>query len=390
MSQSPTWKTSFTLALLIYLSLRLTLSLFVALLLWLTPGLTQSLQTEVMTRWGIPIPTDLPSALLLNPWLRFDAIWYLKTALNGYTLSEPNIQHLPLYPLLIRLWHTVMGGHIGLSALIIANLAFILALAYMHQLARLDHKETVARRTVLYVALFPTAFFYLIGYTEALFLLGAVGAFYYARCSRWLAAGIWGTICALARPQGILILLPLLLLYWQQEKTWSLRYWLKAWPLLLLPLGVALYGFYLHLVFGLTTTLTAYNAYWFIQPGWGIPGRGVWLNLGLIWQGHNLTNNLNDLLFALFGITMTIWAVRALSPAYALFMVLNVMLAISKPVQGYPLLSTPRFILPLFPMYILLAQASVTSPWLHRLIIYTWLALWLFFGLQFALGGWVA
>jgi hypothetical protein len=71
-------------------------------------------------------------------------------------------------------------------------------------------------------------------------------------------------------------------------------------------------------------------------------------------------------------------------------MLLNMLVVISKPQAEYPLLSMPRFVLPLFPMYILLGRLGQTSPLVNRLIIYTWLALLLFFSAQFALGGWVA
>jgi hypothetical protein len=66
------------------------------------------------------------------------------------------------------------------------------------------------------------------------------------------------------------------------------------------------------------------------------------------------------------------------------------LVAISKPLLEYPLLGTPRFVLPLFPGYILLAQVGEKSPLAHRLIIYASLGLLIFFTAQFALGGWVA
>jgi Gpi18-like mannosyltransferase len=190
---SPTaWKDSVQLGLKIYLPLRFGLSIFVALLIGLVPGLALPPRTELMARWGIPVPTGYLADLFLNPWLRSDALWYLKIALNGYGLSEPNVHHLPLYPVLIRLAHEIIGGHITLSALLVSNLAFILALSYVYRLVRLDETGSIARRTVIYLAIFPTAFFYLAGYTESLFLLGSVSSFYYARQRAWFKAGLLG------------------------------------------------------------------------------------------------------------------------------------------------------------------------------------------------------
>jgi Mannosyltransferase (PIG-V) len=390
MDQRPVWQDFAWVSLKIYLPLRLGISAFVAILVALVPTLALPLYTERMTRWNIPVPTGRLADLFLTPWLRFDALWYLKTALNGYELNEPNIQHMPLYPGLIRLLYEIIGGHIALSALIVSNVAFILALGYFYRLVRLDDDDATAWRATAYMAIFPTAFFFLVGYTESLLLLGAVGAFYYARQDNWLKAGLLGTICALARPQGFVILLPLALEFWRQHRdTWR-QQWPKTLPLLLIPLSVALYALYWQMTFGLQAGLDAYQSYWRIQPGVGIPGQAIWLNISAVVQGVHPINNGVDLAFTLFGLAMTIWAIRTLQSPYWLFMGLNVLVVISRSISEYPLLSMPRFVLTLFPLYILLARASQTSARINRLIVYPSLALLLFFSAQFALGGWVA
>jgi hypothetical protein len=384
------WKDFFLVGLMVYLPLRLGISALVAVLRWLVPTLALPPRTELMARWDIPLPTGRLAELLLTPWLRFDALWFLKTALDGYDLAEPSIHHLPLYPLLTRLLHEIIGGHVALSALIISNVALILALGYVYRLVWLDDEKSIARRSTIYLAIFPTAFFYLIGYAESLFLLGSVSAFYYARQRAWFRAGLLGGISALARPQGVLILLPLALEFWQQEGACWRRQWFKALPLFLIPLGVTLYALYVHVTLGLPVALDADMAYWRMQGGVGIPGRALWLSAGAILQGIHPFHNSIDLVFALFGLAMTVWAVRTLRPSYWLLMALNVLVVISRPIAEYPLLSTPRFILPLFPMYILLGRAGEASPMINRLIVYLSLALLMFFSAQFALGGWVA
>jgi hypothetical protein len=64
--------------------------------------------------------------------------------------------------------------------------------------------------------------------------------------------------------------------------------------------------------------------YWRIQTGVGIPGRALWLSIGAILHGTHPFHNSIDLAFALFGLAMTVWAMRTLRPSYWLFMVLNV------------------------------------------------------------------
>ncbi len=375
---------------MIYLPLRLGISVFAAILIGLFPALALPPRTELMARWGIPVPTGRLADLFLTPWLRFDALWFLKTALHGYELSEPNIHHMPLYLALMRLLQEIIGGHIALSALIISNVAFILALGYFYRLVRLDDGDSIAWRATVYLAIFPIAFFYLLGYPESLFLLGSVGAFYYARQRAWFRAGLLGTISTLARPQGLLILLPLALEFLQLPRdSWRHR-WREALPLLLVPLAAALYALYLHITFGLRTAIEAFSNYWHIPMNDAIPGQSLWLGALAVLRGIYPISNGIDLAFALFGLAMTVWAICALRSPYWLFMSLNMLVFMSKLIPEYPLQSIPRYIIPLFPMYVLLGRAGEASPITNRLIVYSWLALSLFFSAQFALGGWVA
>ncbi len=69
-----------------------------------------------------------------------------------------------------------------------------------------------ARRTVLYVAVFPFAYFFTQVYTESLFLLVSVSAVAAAVAARWGWAGLLGGLAALVRPNGVLIAVPLGLL----------------------------------------------------------------------------------------------------------------------------------------------------------------------------------
>jgi hypothetical protein len=55
-----------------------------------------------------------------------------------------------------------------------------------------DFEPVVARRTVLLISIFPSAFFLFAPFTEALFLALAVWCIAMARERRWLLAGALG------------------------------------------------------------------------------------------------------------------------------------------------------------------------------------------------------
>src|SRR5207237_5553932 len=55
---------------------------------------------------------------------------------------------------------------------------------------------------VTLLATYPFAIFFSLPYTEALFLLGSVAAFYHFRRHEWVRAAAWGALVGLTRPNG--------------------------------------------------------------------------------------------------------------------------------------------------------------------------------------------
>jgi hypothetical protein len=87
--------------------------------------------------------------------------------------------------------------------------AFAWAAAYMVRLARDTIGESHAGSAVALVAAYPFALFFSAAYTESLFLLGAVAAFYHFRRQEWVAAAAWGLLVGLTRPNGCFLSVPL-------------------------------------------------------------------------------------------------------------------------------------------------------------------------------------
>ena len=143
-------------------------------------------------------------------WERSDALWYLRIAADGYRLDDSSAAFFPLYPLLVKVVATLTGGAYLLAGYLVANLAVYAAMVVLYRLTALELDESAARRTVLYLCVFPTGFFLFAPYTESLFLALSVGALYAARRSRWGAAAALGALAALTRSPGVLLALPLL------------------------------------------------------------------------------------------------------------------------------------------------------------------------------------
>jgi hypothetical protein len=163
-------------------------------------------------------PCDLSSHPLLNGLTRWDAGAYVAIARDGYTY-EPGVQSTiafaPLLPLLMRALAApfAFAGDDALigAGLLITNAALLIALGYLVALARGIRDDASARRAALYLLVFPTTIFLSALYAESVFLALALGAIVEARHARWGRAGILAGLAALARPFGVLIVVPLLI-----------------------------------------------------------------------------------------------------------------------------------------------------------------------------------
>jgi Dolichyl-phosphate-mannose-protein mannosyltransferase len=145
---------------------------------------------------------------LLTAW---DARWYRMVAERGYLViprHQSDTAFFPLYPALIR-----AGRALGLSAdatgLIVANLALLVALVALYELARTWTDERTARRAAVYAAIFPVGYVFSMVYPEALVLAAMAVAGVLAARGRWTGAAVAAAVGALTRPEALLLVLPL-------------------------------------------------------------------------------------------------------------------------------------------------------------------------------------
>ena len=142
------------------------------------------------------------------PVMRWDSVYYVQIANDGYT-SAKQAGFFPLYPPLIGL----VGAPV-VTGVLVSLIAFAVALVLFDRLSVLETGSgPVARRAVWLLALFPASLFFSAVYTEALFLALSVGSFYAARQGRWAWAGILGGLAAMTRNVGVMLLVPLVVLY---------------------------------------------------------------------------------------------------------------------------------------------------------------------------------
>jgi Gpi18-like mannosyltransferase len=328
----------------------------------------------------------LPGLPAFDMWAQWDAEHYVEVAVSGYSLPEnapSNTAFFPLYPLLIRAVLVVVGRvdepTATLVGLVIANLALFGALIYLSALVARDFELSTARKSVLYVLVFPTTLFLSSVYAEPLFLLLAVATIYHARGGEWYRAGAFGLLAALTRPYGILLAIPIAIELWRQRA--AVRMWLAAaGP----PVGLAMYVGYVGWLFNNPL------AYFEAGRAWG---RGFYFPLEVALRYLQRPMQLFDWPFALIDfvsmILMVVLAVvawRTLPASYAAYATAGVLFAMS---SGYAWYSAARHSLALFPLILVLAVLGQRS----RPFDYAWLTVSIFLALAFmartAVGHWV-
>lgn len=160
------------------------------------------LPIEHRLRWEIPLELRAPL------YAKFDSGWYLAIIEWGYGKPPPdgkpsNHAFFPLYPTtakVLRDTFAVDGFHAGLVVTYVC-LFLAMSLFYREGVRRLGEED--ARAAGRFLLLFPTAFFLVAVYAEAMFLLFALLAFRDARDGPLRKALLFGFLLGLTRASAL-------------------------------------------------------------------------------------------------------------------------------------------------------------------------------------------
>ncbi|HSL21771.1 MAG TPA: mannosyltransferase family protein [Vicinamibacterales bacterium] len=211
-----------------------------------------------------------------DTFARWDSGWYFTIARYGYEWVEggrSNIAFFPLYPLLMRYLGLAFGGgrvNLFLAGIIISWASFVLAMVMLYRLAKVElgDDEERARHALVYAAVFPFAFFFGVVYTESLFLLLSVTAFYGFRTRRWMLGAVAGALATATRANGVFMVPALALVAWREARGGDRRTLLLASVAVAFTLaGVGSYSLYVYSVSGHPFEWANTMARWNWQPG---------------------------------------------------------------------------------------------------------------------------
>lgn len=238
---------------------------------WLVTTRLQIKQPDEAVSWSsnetMPHSNDGKIYLLepfMNRQVAWDSEYYLGIAVGGYDDPEAgsarnpatgqlvikNYSFFPLYPYItwalalpLSLFGLSAIGTATLAGAIVALLGTLAGMFALWDITSSSFDEESAWRTVFYMLIFPSAFFFAQIFTEGLFVGLAFGSLALTKRKQWVWASLLGMLAAWTRAHGAAMALPLLLA-WIMSVNWKLDIrsqinwkWALQGLLALLPLG---------------------------------------------------------------------------------------------------------------------------------------------------------
>lgn len=322
---------------------------------------------------------------LLTSLANWDGAHLLFIAESGYQHSR-QFAFSPLYPSLVFLLNLLINNLL-ISGIIISWTTSFIALVFLFQVIKKEFTEKIALQSLTYLLLFPTSFYLIATYTEGLFLMLVALTFYFLqRQNKYdlLFATIFTSLALVTRIFGFALLASL----WTVTLTnKDLRY---RWVVLLAPISFMAYLLYLQINFQ--------NPWLFLtaQDNWdrviGPSNLNIFSLLAELWS-KPLTDKVIiqwlEYIFMAFGIGLTIRVFRHQKIQYAIYCLGTLLIILF----SGKLMSVPRFMLVLFPLFIALAiwkqRYSINLPW-KKIYLTISTVLLVIFLIRFTNGYWIA
>ncbi len=322
-----------------------------------------------------------------DTFARWDSGWYVGIARDGYAFVEggrSNLAFFPAYPLSMRAAGLALGGrteHFFLGGILVSWVAFLAAMVLLYALARLDLDQATAERVVVYAALFPSAYFFGLVYSESLFLCLMLATVYAVRSRRWAIAGVVGAVAMCSRVNAIMALPALAWLAWRAAGRDRHQLASAAIALAAMASGFAAWCGYVYMLSGNPFEWAASITRWNYTPG-GPPWQPLVGLLTALWTRayqfltteHAAFYDTYNGLVATSVVLSTPYVWWRFGAGYGLFMLANLAL----PLSTGQFEGLGRYCSVLFPFSLGLA-ALIRSATGHALVVAT-------FAMLFALG----
>lgn len=277
---------------------------------------------------------------------QWDSFWILDIVRKSYYLRETeaiaNVVFFPTYPFLIKIGTFLIHDDIFVGWLI-SVFSLFFALIFIKKLIKEFFPEIDYLETIIFLLIFPTAYFFNAVYTESLFLLLSVATIYYAKKDQKYLVASLGFLAALTRVTGVLLFIPVVW-YLLEKNKFNFKQIIKAKNLYIFAIPLGLFSFFLFHYLKFDNFLLFFD----IESAWG---RSFKINKDHFISSNPvaITNLILDSSFVIFALIMTFFTWKKIDKGLAMYMFATILVAISTGT----LMSIGRYILTLFPMYMI-------------------------------------
>ncbi len=293
---------------------------------------------------------------IIDPFIRWDAIWFLNVAREGYEFKpdrQCNLTIFPLYPSLM-----LIGGGTGngpaVAGVILSNLFLFLSCILIFIILKEIANEENAAKALAAMLFFPSGFIFSGIYSESLMMFCCAAAIFFGMNRQWALAGIAASAASLTRITGIIVLIPIFLMLVGEIKSKKAVFSDLVW---LLSAPIAVLFHFLHLK-QLTGDIFSYFV---AQKKWGKevsdPLTGLFYEVSNGFRFDPVFNIICALGFLAAGVYLSIK--RSLS--LGMFVITGVIISMCQ--SKY--LGMPRYVSVLFPAYLAIADA-LPNRWIFR------------------------
>jgi hypothetical protein len=310
-----------------------------------------------------------------------DVTWYLELAKNGYehrpfsSEKKANWAFYPLWPAMLWLGGQ-LTGNMFVFGIALSNILLLVSIVYLYKLISIDFEADIAYTTAALLIIFPTSYFFSRPGPEALFLFLSVASLYYAKRNRWIIAGILAALIAITRIQGVLLLPALLFIYFKAY-TSSRRHDLGALSLLLVPISWCCFMGYLYFLTG--NPLASFD----IQKAWGngssYPFHPIvsYISEPSVISYYGWDLSLVSFIFVVGAVALTLMMIKdkSIPREYLIYTLLSMLIVVSK----IDLNGSLRYILAIFPLYLMLSLIIRNRKDMYNLVFYAFASLQMFY-----------
>jgi len=324
-------------------------------------------------------------------WANFDGVHYIMIAQNGYRSIFSGITQafFPLYPILIKYLYFLIKNYL-FSGLIISNIFFLLSLLIFKRL--LIRLKINSIYPLLFLLVFPTSYYFGAVLSKFAIYINDNNSLLYLKKKKWFISSLLIGFSTATRITGVFLIIPFIGEYLSVTKKkrtklfYVAMYWLICW------LGLIIYSFYLNKYFHDTLYFVS------VQHKFGASRQTnkIILLYQVIWRYFKMMATIKGNNFLLYTITQEFISAilgfsllffgfyKSINKSYLIYSLLAFVL----PTLTGNFSSMPRYIIVLFPIYIILDK--ILKNWQKKILLFIFTIFSMINTILFLRGYWIA